>query len=103
MTNLLRNEIENIRPDTSENEAPPTVTRKRSFCDFEDEKMPDSEVKKDVVSSYLESHETDARSLDKFPQIKHIYRKVNVGLPSSASVERLFSNAMLHKFLVLDV
>ena len=46
VTNLLRNEIENIRPDTSENEAPPTVTRKRSFYDFEDEKMPESEVKK---------------------------------------------------------
>ena len=93
VTYLLRNEVENIKPDTSENEAPPPVTRKRSFYDFEDEKKPESEVIKDVVSSYLESHETDVRSLDKFPPIKHIYRKVNVGLPSSASMERLFSYA----------
>ena len=47
------------------------------------------------VTSYLTSPTEQLPTLDSFPVIKSIYKHYNSILPSSASVERLFSCAGL--------
>lgn len=40
---------------------------------------------------YLDDPDRTLDSLSRYPLVRNMFRKFNVGLPSSASVERLFS------------
>ena len=52
-------------------------------------------VENTTVSTYLPCPPGSLATLDGFPMVKKIYMKTNTILPSSASVERLFSCAGL--------
>lgn len=51
--------------------------------------------KKDQVDDYLDDSMTDIEMLDKYPDIKTLFIKMNTPIPSSGPVERLFSQAAL--------
>ena len=51
--------------------------------------------KEDAVAKYLSSFDKNLKSLKAFPEMQKVYRKMNTGMPSSASEERLFSQGSL--------
>lgn len=54
-----------------------------------------STEKSDTLKEFLETIDTNFKVLKYFPEIKKIFIEYNVCLPSSASVERVFSIAGL--------
>ena len=71
------------------NDALPKVTIGKPLADAEQEKTHGSESQ---VTRYLASESKDLSLLKQFPEIEKLYRKLNVGTPSSEPVERFFSN-----------
>ena len=52
------------------------------------------------MAKYLQSPSKELKMLKDFPEIEKLYRKTNVGTPSSAPIERAFSagsNVLTHK------
>ncbi len=69
----------------------PLVGRQNSFFEIaQEEEEQDGEA-----VQYLRSKDTNLKSLKKWPKIEKVFRKYNTPLPSSASVERLFSRGSL--------
>lgn len=68
------------------------------FFNFYQESTPESE--EEELQRFLKSKNCDINLLENFPKIKKLFIKFNTALPSSASVERLFSigNTVLSPF-----
>jgi hypothetical protein len=70
-------------------EQPPSTSS--SWLDF----APRDETKPDELDFYLRDPDKNIEMLDRYPQIKQLFIKFNTAIPSSAPVERLFSQAAL--------
>lgn len=79
-------EEEQVRPA----EAPPGPSSQNDFFAFEEEEQTSYTADTEVME-YLKSPKTDMEVLRQFPRIKDISRQYNTPTPSSAPVERLFS------------
>lgn len=75
------------------NEDPPIVESKSDIHDdfftFRYEKSNGS--KQEQLKEFLKSNDCDLNMLNNFPKLKQLFIQYNTPLPSSASVERLFS------------
>ena len=52
-------------------------------------------TKPDELDNYLRDTDTSMSMLNRYPQIKKLFIKFNTAIPSSAPVERLFSQAAI--------
>ena len=77
------------------NDAATPVVEKSSASLSEDFLLFDenNSSKQEEVDFYLRDPEKDIAMLDRYPQIKNIFLKYNTPIPTSAPVERLFSQA----------
>lgn len=71
-------------------EAPNSFDDLANFCDVEE-----TSCKQDELDEFLASRITDLSLLDMYPSIKEVFIKHNTPIPTSAPVERLFSQAAL--------
>ena len=77
------------------NDAATPVVEKSSASLSEDFLLFDenNSSKQEEVDFYLRDPEKDIAMLDRYPQIKNIFLKYNTPIPTSAPVDRLFSQA----------
>ena len=61
------------------------------YLDF----TPRYQSKPDELEYFLRDPEVSIEMLDRYPQIKDLFMRFNTAIPSSAPVERLFSQAAL--------
>lgn len=61
------------------------------FFTFHRQSTSTSESGEEELQRFLKSKRTDIESLNDFPKLKKLFIKFNTALPSSASVERMFS------------
>ncbi len=87
----LLKQVEQRLLSTKDGNEPAVVTRQNSFFEINDEE----EEEEGEVDSFLKSKDTDLKSLKKWPNMEKLFRKYNTALPSSASVERMFSKGSL--------
>ena len=71
-------------------EEEPSFDEFANFFDIED-----NTSKKDELDEFLSSRITELSLLDMYPAIKEVFIKHNTPIPTSAPVERLFSQAAL--------
>ena len=68
-----------------------SIDHNEDFLNF----SPSDLAKPDEVDFFLRDPETSIEMLDRYPAIKNLFIKYNTAIPSSAPVERLFSQAAL--------
>ncbi|XP_015440172.1 PREDICTED: uncharacterized protein LOC107194967 [Dufourea novaeangliae] len=78
---------------------PTTSSTHEDFFDFDDnptDQLTDYASKASLqILHFLEEIDKDWKILENYPEVKKIFFKYNTPLPSSTSVERLFSYAMI--------
>ena len=91
---MLRSAEKSFRPKPDKTEAPCAKSNLETgdFLHFDDE---DADEEEDPIEAYLKSKDRTLDLLKQFPSLLKVYQKFNTVLPSSASVERLFSHGSL--------
>lgn len=85
-------EVEKFEEEVSKSISPIQTDNNQSFFTFESETKQTSRVQLDA-ETFFSSAGNDFRVLNDYSSIKKVFIKFNTTLPSSASVERLFSIA----------
>ncbi len=83
---ILKGAEASLKPEVIPESQSTVVRRERSLFDFDEDDSVEN-----VVDSYLCDKSNSLDTLHRFPSIKKLFLKYNTSLPSSASVERLFS------------
>ena len=90
---LLKENVRKMNTPDQTDEVEPSQDEDDFFSQFEDVNANPENTCDEDVAKYLLSPRKDLMLLKAFPAIEKLYRKTNVGTPSSAPVERAFSAA----------